>query len=57
MNIEELLSFFKAVYEESEGKYLQCLLYPVFEALVNESSVNDDGSMDRDKIISFINKK
>ncbi len=57
MNIEELQSFFKAVYEESEGNYLQCLLYPVFQALVYEASDNEDGSIDRDKIISFINKK
>ena len=57
MNIEQLQSFFKEVYEEPQDEYIQCLFYPVLEALVNEASVNDDGSMDRDKIISFINKK
>jgi 5-methylcytosine-specific restriction protein B len=57
MNIEQLQSFFKEVYEEPQDEYIQCLFYPVLEALVNEASVNDDGSMDRDKIISYINKK
>ena len=57
MNIEQLQSFFKKVYEEPDGEYLQCLLYPVFEALVNEDLVNEDGWVYRDDIISFINKK
>lgn len=52
MNIEQLQNFFKKVYEEPKDKYIQCLYYPVLEALVNKS-----GRSDRDEIISFINKK
>jgi hypothetical protein len=56
MNIEQLQSFFKKIYEEPEDGYIQCLIYPVLEALVDRDLVDDNYWVSRDDIILFINK-
>ena len=60
MDIEQLKTFFNGIYVQPEipgDKYLRCLFYPVFVALLEKGTSENEYWVNRDEILPFILNK